>query len=299
MAQSPSIARDVPLLDLPLTGPEVERSAQIDFTVSRDAEIPVGTQLDWKLRAMIARGILREGDRLPSVRELAAFAGVNVNTVRSVYLALEEQGLLVSEHGRGTYVGPSGRDSDALADLVSATLERAAEAGIDPAELARSIWAAGEAASAARLPEPPLPPIDPEAGAPTLRRELRAQIGRIEAELALYAWQDRRSPPPERVETAIPVGRVASVEELTGVRDELIERLTRLRGEAERQGSHQARTRRHLERMVGDPAAHRWEMVTSDELGDPGCRNWRVVPRFGPLGAIMGWWRVKVSSGCP
>jgi hypothetical protein len=48
-----------------------------------------------------------------------------------------------------------------------------------------------------------------------------------------------------------------------------------------------------------DPAGHRWEIVTTEDTGDPGCRNWRVVPRFGPLGAIMGWWRVKVSSGCP
>jgi hypothetical protein len=51
--------------------------------------------------------------------------------------------------------------------------------------------------------------------------------------------------------------------------------------------------------MLNDPAQHRWEMVDSDATGDPGCKNWRVVPAWGPVGAIMGWWRVKVSSGCP
>ena len=115
----------------------------------------------------------------------------------------------------------------------------------------------------------------------------------------MHAWEDRREPAPERLETAKPVGRIATVEELTASRDALIERLTRLRGEAERRGRGGARSREHLERMVADPSSHRWEIVTSDDLGDPGCRNWRVVPRFGPLGAIMGWWRVKVSSGCP
>ena len=287
-----------PLLDHPLTGDEVERSRGVDFGVDRDADIPVGTQLDWKLRAMIARGTLRAGDRLPSVRELASFAAVNVNTARALYEGLERDGLIASEQGRGTYVTPAGAERRDLERLVSATLERAAADGIDPAELARTIWAAS-ASDRDALPEPPLPPLDPDAGAAALRRELRAQIGRIEAELAMHAWEDRRQPAPERVETALPVGRVASVEELTATRDSLIERLTRLRGEAERRGRRGARSRDHLERMVADPSAHRWEVVTSDHLGDPGCRNWRVVPRFGPLGAIMGWWRVKVSSGCP
>ena len=48
--------------------------------------------------------MLRPGDRLPSVRELARTAGVNVNTVRSVYARLEAEGAVQSEHGRGTFV---------------------------------------------------------------------------------------------------------------------------------------------------------------------------------------------------
>ncbi|MDQ3102711.1 MAG: GntR family transcriptional regulator, partial [Actinomycetota bacterium] len=73
------------LSDLPLTRDELERAGMIDFTIERDSELPVGMQLGWKLKAMIARGALRAGDRLPSVRELAEFAGVNVNTARAVY----------------------------------------------------------------------------------------------------------------------------------------------------------------------------------------------------------------------
>jgi hypothetical protein len=183
--------------------------------------------------------------------------------------------------------------------LVRETLERAQADGIDPAELAAAIWAAGSAGERAPLPEPPLPPLDPELGAATLRRELRAQIARLETALAAYAWQDQRRPPPERVETAVPVGRVTSVEELTRTRDELIERLTSLRGEAERRGARERRGRGRVEGMLENPAAHSWEVVTNADLGEPGCTEWRVVPRFGPLGAILGWWRVKVSSGCP
>jgi hypothetical protein len=51
--------------------------------------------------------------------------------------------------------------------------------------------------------------------------------------------------------------------------------------------------------MAADPAAHKWEAVGSEELGEPGCGTWEVQPKWGPVGALMNWWRVKVSSGCP
>jgi DNA-binding transcriptional regulator YhcF (GntR family) len=81
------------------SGPE-----QLDLRVDRDAELPLGTQLTWKLRALITGGALAGGDRLPSVRELASEAGVNVNTVRAVYGRLEAEGMIRSEQGRGTFV---------------------------------------------------------------------------------------------------------------------------------------------------------------------------------------------------
>jgi DNA-binding transcriptional regulator YhcF (GntR family) len=76
----------------------------MDLRVDRDAEVPLGTQLAWKLRALIETGDLGADARLPSVREAAASAGVNVNTVRAVYARLEREGLVSTEHGRGTFV---------------------------------------------------------------------------------------------------------------------------------------------------------------------------------------------------
>ena len=60
-----------------------------DLSVDRDSDVPLGTQLAWKLRTAIATGLLQPGERLPGVRELAGAADVNVNTVRSVYARLE------------------------------------------------------------------------------------------------------------------------------------------------------------------------------------------------------------------
>ena len=54
-----------------------------------------------------------------------------------------------------------------------------------------------------------------------------------------------------------------------------------------------------MEEMLADPAAHPWVRVSHADIGEPGCRDWHVRPRFGLLGMLAGWWRVVVSSGCP
>jgi len=114
---------------------------EIDFAVSRDGELPVGTQLVWKLRSLIESGALEPGDRLPGVRMLAEAAGVNVNTARSVYGRLERAGLIRSEQGRGTFVTPQpplrepgdrGELLRQIAELERQLLRRPAAAGEQP-----------------------------------------------------------------------------------------------------------------------------------------------------------------------
>jgi len=74
------------------------------FPLDRDSGTPLGVQLADALARAVSDGELSPGDQLPSVRQMATMAGVNVNTVRTVYGRLEQQGLLSSEHGRGTFV---------------------------------------------------------------------------------------------------------------------------------------------------------------------------------------------------
>ncbi len=91
------------LATLPRVSPE-----PANFRLAREDPLPLGAQLRIKLKDLIASRELAPGEQLPSLRELAAAAGVNVNTVRSVYLRLENEGLVRTEHGRGTFVaGPS------------------------------------------------------------------------------------------------------------------------------------------------------------------------------------------------
>ena len=76
-------------------------------SIDRDAEVPIGVQLAWALRARIHDGTFKPGQRLPALRDLADVTGVNVNTVRAVYQRLDQEGLIDSQHGSGTFVGPA------------------------------------------------------------------------------------------------------------------------------------------------------------------------------------------------
>jgi GntR family transcriptional regulator len=95
--------------------------------VDRASGVPLGTQLVERIRAAVADGRLTGGERLPSVRELAESAGVNVNTVRAAYARLESEGLIRSEHGRGTFAaGDSPPSRAALRDQIAALEARLA-----------------------------------------------------------------------------------------------------------------------------------------------------------------------------
>ena len=69
----------------------------------RDAR-PIYTQICDGFRDQIRAGILRSGDRLPSVRELATQLTINPNTIQRAYRELEIQGWIASVPGKGSFV---------------------------------------------------------------------------------------------------------------------------------------------------------------------------------------------------
>jgi GntR family transcriptional regulator len=90
---------------------------------------PLGLQIARQIRLAVASGRIAPGDRLPSARELAAQLAVNFHTVRAAYGDLTTDGLLVCEHGRGTFVSKDARPLSAtdLRRVVRAHVERLAE----------------------------------------------------------------------------------------------------------------------------------------------------------------------------
>ena len=66
--------------------------------------MPIYRQIIDQIKYQVATGVLKEGDRVPSVRELATRLAVNQNTVLKVYNELCRQNVLRIERGDGTYV---------------------------------------------------------------------------------------------------------------------------------------------------------------------------------------------------
>lgn len=80
----------------------------LTITVDLDAAIPVYRQIADELRALIARGELKDGAVLPSVRRLGGHLGVNQNTVAKAYRILSEEGIVELRHGAGARVQRQG-----------------------------------------------------------------------------------------------------------------------------------------------------------------------------------------------
>ncbi len=77
----------------------------------RDAR-PIYEQVKDGLRKLMVTGILRCGDKLPSVRALAVELAINPNTIQRAYSQLEAEGYIVSVSGKGTFVAELEHQND-------------------------------------------------------------------------------------------------------------------------------------------------------------------------------------------
>ena len=77
----------------------------------RDAR-PIYTQICDGIRDQILSGVLQQGDRLPSVRELATQLTINPNTIQRAYRELEIQGWVASVAGKGSFVSAIPGDTE-------------------------------------------------------------------------------------------------------------------------------------------------------------------------------------------
>ncbi len=97
------------------------------LTVDQHSAMAPFEQIRSQLATLIESGALAEGERLPTVRGLAADLGVAVNTVARAYRELEAEGLVVTASRAGTVVAPGAqRDDVALQRAATAFAERAA-----------------------------------------------------------------------------------------------------------------------------------------------------------------------------
>src|SRR4051794_29734023 len=182
---------------------------------------------------------------------MAAETGVNANTVRAVYARLEAEGVVATEHGRGTFVtGATGENQ--LATIAQRAAEEARAAGVDPRAVAAALFVGRE------------PDLASEA---TRRRALRDQIADLEDRLSAARLQRRlatHAEDPLTTTSAGAPGRLLSAAELEAIRDELAERLALLED---------------AERVAAEPAATPAQPSTAPSARvtlAPGAPHWRL-----------------------
>jgi hypothetical protein len=142
--------------------------------------------------------------------------------------------------------------------------------------------------------------VDVDADERLARLELRRQVGRLERDLAgLLAEGFGRVAVEHRVEGLAREPRILDLGELERLRDELADRVAEARLTLAERARVETGNRELLREMLAAPADFKWVRISRADLGEPGCGHWHSRPRLGPIGMLMGWWRVRVSSGCP
>lgn len=83
------------------------------FLINPKSKQPLYEQLVEQLRRQLLLGVIRAGTAMPSVRQLATELGINPNTIQKAYRRMEEEGMIFSVPGRGSFI------SDDLAEMLA------------------------------------------------------------------------------------------------------------------------------------------------------------------------------------
>jgi len=117
----------------------------MEFQVDPTTRVPIYRQLMDQIRLAVARGRLKPGSRLPSVRVLSRELVVNPNTIARVYTELEREGVLNTRPGLGVFVAEPQADLSAatrrqrLAEIIDSFLTDAVHLGFSAEEVLAAV----------------------------------------------------------------------------------------------------------------------------------------------------------------
>lgn len=142
-------------------------------TIKRDIPIPIYYQLKEHIKAQIARGELKPGDRLPTEEELCARYGISRTPVRQALTELVREGLLTRTPGRGTFVAAPSSEQG-VSSIRTLRVVVSDVRWQEPLEQAADLWNT-------EYPDQPVTLVFQNVPVPELRSTLIAAVGRGEA----------------------------------------------------------------------------------------------------------------------
>jgi len=108
--------------------------------------LPIYTQIVNQIQSQLVNGILKPGDQLPTVRALASELRVNFNTIARAYRILDEERIISTQQGRGTYITeippPEITEKlrqEALAELAQRFINEAIRLGFSEREVSQAV----------------------------------------------------------------------------------------------------------------------------------------------------------------
>ena len=113
----------------------------MEFYIDKNSSTPVTNQIQEQIKLAVMMGIFRDGDTLPSIRDIEKQTGVNRSQIHKAYLALRKSGLLVLTRGKGTVVATAGESPRSLDEncrkLSKNVIVKVRQMGVSPTAFAR------------------------------------------------------------------------------------------------------------------------------------------------------------------
>ena len=114
------------------------------YSIDSRSAIPVYEQLKRQIVLHIVSGRLDDGEKLPSIRELAAALRINPNTVAKTYRQLETDGFVTSRKGLGVFISAGARElrsdrNEIFKELTDEYLSKAASLGLNADEIMKGL----------------------------------------------------------------------------------------------------------------------------------------------------------------
>ena len=80
--------------------------------INKSSRVPIYDQIEEQIKGLIHAGQIKTGDQLPTIRELSVELSVNFNTVALAYRELSNEGIIITERGKGTFVASTPADDE-------------------------------------------------------------------------------------------------------------------------------------------------------------------------------------------
>jgi GntR family transcriptional regulator len=118
----------------------------MDIRIDKTSRVPIYDQIKEQIKGLIHAGQNKTGDQLPTIRELSVELSVNFNTVALAYRDLVNEGVIITERGKGTFVASTPGEEEMktirqekLRNLITTLVQETNRLGYSHEEVGRAL----------------------------------------------------------------------------------------------------------------------------------------------------------------